>query len=55
MFDKPSNFIVQPFHFCIADMAERPETDNPVKFIHNRPGLGFLFQNIGFSGEFAPT
>ena len=39
LLDQLSDFVIKPFHTCIADMSKRPETDNPIEFIPN--GMGY--------------
>ena len=41
LFDQPADFIIEAFHFSIADMPKSPETDNSVKFIPDCPGHAF--------------
>ena len=48
MLDKPPDLVVEPFHLSVADMTERPETDNSVELIPNRPRHGFQFRDIRF-------
>ena len=55
LFDQPADFIIEAFHFSIADMPKSPETDNSVKFIPDCPGHAFSFRNAGLFCEFDPA
>ena len=55
LFDQPADFIIEAFHFSIADMPKSPETDNSVKFIPDCSSHAFSFRNAGLFCEFDPA
>ncbi len=55
LFDQPADFIVEAFHFSIADMPKSPETDHSVKFIPDCPSHAFSFRNAGLFCKFDPA
>ena len=53
--DKPADLVVKTFHLGIADMAERPETDDAVEFVPNGSCHGLQSQDLRFLRQLDST